>query len=371
MLLIPTRRNGKYRLGSPPSLFLISEEVKMKETVENSVLKTDLQKSEKFSTVLPASKTKKKRSKEDDNDKRLLNDYFKDIVNIPLLKPYDEKRLSALSKICEKKALNLNSNNSSEYSRIHTVSSLYMKKAGEYRQAFIKSNLRLVISIAKRFSRKGLPFSDMIQEGNLGLIRAIEKFDHEKGYRFSTYGAWWIQQYITRAIFEKTRVIKVPVYVMEQQNKVFRAKYKLQDKFERKPLNKEISQECGLSEDIVSTVLNGFDNSESLDRPLGDDENSRAPIDYLQDENQPDQFDFVRTRKLRELLKSSIATLSEREKTIIKMRYGIDSPVNTLEQIGELMGVTRERIRQLEKEALSKMSASEYGTELYNYKKLN
>lgn len=324
-------------------------------------------------SFLTKSKSQKANVKVDDNDKRLLNDYFKDIVDIPLLSPFDEKRLSALTNICNKKlsALKNCKDKDIKSDRIKTVEMLYKRKGSEYRQAFIKSNLRLVISIAKKFSKKGLHFSDMIQEGNLGLIRAIEKFDHEKGFRFSTYGAWWIQQYITRAIFEKTRVIKVPVYVMEQQNKVFIAKYKLQEILKRKPLNSEISQECGLSEDIVSTVLNGFDNSESLDRPLGNDENARTPADFLTDENQSNQFDFIRIKKLRALLNSSISTLSERERVIIKMRYGIDSPVNTLEQIGELMGVTRERIRQLEKEALNKISNSEYGEELYHYREFN
>ncbi len=321
------------------------------------------------------SKDKIKRSYTEDNDKRLLNDYFKDIVDITLLSSSDEIRLSALSKVCLKQAeltkKAIDNCNSTNDRKLEIVRSLYRRKAAEYKQTFIKSNLRLVISIAKKFSKKGLPFSDMIQEGNLGLIRAIEKFDHEKGFRFSTYGAWWIQQYITRAIFEKTRVIKVPVYVMEQQNKVFSAKYKLKEILNRKPLNSEISEECGLSEEIVSTVLNGFDNSESLDKPIGNGENSRSPLDYLQDESQNDQLDFIRIQKVRDLLKSSIATLSEREKIIIKMRYGIDSPVNTLEQIGELMGVTRERIRQLEKEALNKMSHSEFGEELYNYRDLN
>lgn len=341
---------------------------------DNAVISTEDQKvhsGEYSPQVVKKTKNTKQRKAEDAADKRLLNNYFKDIADIPLLSSFDEKRLSALTRICEKKAIELRDKNVSGNHRVNKVAAMYVKKSSDYRQVFVQSNLRLVISIARKFSKKGLPFSDMIQEGNLGLIRAIEKFDHTKGYRFSTYGAWWIQQYITRAIFEKTRVIKVPVYVMEQQNKVFRAKYKLQEMFDRKPLNNEISEECGLSEDIVSTVLNGFDNSESLDRPIGDDENSRSPLDYLQDEQQPDQFDYVRIKNLRKLLKSSISTLTEREKTIIKMRYGIDSPVNTLEQIGELMGVTRERIRQLEKEALSKMSKSEYGTELYNYKDLN
>ncbi|MGH7886215.1 MAG: sigma-70 family RNA polymerase sigma factor, partial [Thermodesulfobacteriota bacterium] len=231
----------------------------------------------------------------DNNDKRLLNDYFRDIVDIPLLSAFDEKRLSALTKIFAKKAeyLKNNRNNSKLFQteKYLIIETLYSNKSLEYKKAFIKSNLRLVISIAKKFSKKGLPFSDMIQEGNLGLIRAIEKFDHLKGYRFSTYGAWWIQQYISRAIFEKTRVIKVPVYVMEQQNKVFNAKYKLQKELNRRPLNIEISRECGFSEDIVSTVLNGFDISESLDKPLSEDGNSRAPVDYLEDENQTDQLD--------------------------------------------------------------------------------
>lgn len=352
-----------------PSLFKLKMNDNSKKRLENN---EKLNSSRSKSALLSKSFRKKA---PDDNDKRLINDYFRDIVDIPLLSPFDEKRLSALRKICLKKAGSnhkiTDNSNIQNKKRFKTLQNLYKDKASEYKKAFIKSNLRLVISIAKKFSKKGLPFSDMIQEGNLGLIRAIEKFDHEKGFRFSTYGAWWIQQYITRAIFEKTRVIKVPVYVMEQQNKVFTAKYKLQEIFNRKPLNSEISEECGLSEEIVSTVLNGFDNSESLDKPIGNDGNSRSPIDYLQDEDQNNQMDFIRLKKVRDLLKSSISTLSEREKTIIKMRYGIDSPVNTLEQIGELMGVTRERIRQLEKEALNKMSNSEYGEELYYLREFN
>ena len=323
------------------------------------------------SDITKANNTNKNNNEE--WDKKLLNNYFRDIVDIPLLTAEQEISLSAKIKYCKNKieVYKLLANKSPQNTRIPQIIKLLRKRQNDLNQKFINSNLRLVVSIAKRYTKRGLAFADMIQEGNLGLIKAIEKFDHTKGFRFSTYGAWWIQQYITRAIFEKTRVIKIPVYIMEQQNKVFIAKYKLQEEFGRKPLYNEVSKESGLSHDVVSVVLNGFDNSESLDRQIGHDENSRTMVETLIDEKCEDQTSVSQRSNLMKLLKSSLSTLTEREKTIIKMRYGIDSPISTLEDIGTIMGVTRERIRQLEKEALNKISKSEFGDLLYEYRDYN
>jgi RNA polymerase primary sigma factor len=243
---------------------------------------------------------------------------------------------------------------------------VYAEKAHELKSRFIRSNLRLVVSIAKRHLGRGLSLTDLVQEGNLGLMRAVEKFDHRKGFKFSTYAAWWIQQALTRAVAEKTRTIKVPVYVLEQSGKVFRAKYALEEELGRRPLPEEIAGKAGVSREVVQAVIDGTDNVLSLDNPVSDD-NEKTYIDLMPDEREG-QESAVSDIRIKDLLDESLSALTPKEEEVVRMRYGLgDGRVYTLDEIGSRFGVTRERIRQIEKAALDKMGNSELGVTLKEY----
>ncbi len=307
-------------------------------------------------------------------EERVLYVYFKDLLHEPLLTGDQEKEIAAQMKECNdrvskiEKELNKSKDiNLKQRNKLLAYKNRYSKKAQELKSRFIKANLRLVINIAKRHLGKGLALTDLVQEGNLGLIRAVEKFDHTKGFKFSTYGAWWIHQAVTRALAEKTRTIKVPVYVLEQSSKVFKAKYMLQEELERKPLAKEIAERTKLSLDIVEAVLDGSDKALSLDNPIKDDL-SRTFMDFLPDHNPLEQEYCVDNKNMKGLLSELLNTLSEKEEEIVRMRYGFgNSTVHTLDEIGNKFGVTRERIRQIEKSALKKIAMSEKGNKLKGY----
>lgn len=307
-------------------------------------------------------------------EERVLYVYFKDLAHEPLLTAEQEKEIGAQMKECKNKINKIDrqlkesvSLSKKEKNKLTAYRNRYQKKADELRSRFIKANLRLVINIAKRHLGKGLQLTDLVQEGNLGLIRAVEKFDHTKGFKFSTYGAWWIHQAVTRALAEKTRTIKVPVYVLEQSSKVFKAKYMLQKELERKPLPKEIAERTKLSIDIVQAVLDGTDKVLSLDNPIKEDR-SKTYVDFLPDDNPLGQDNNVDNKNMKGLLSEMLTTLSEKEEEIVRMRYGFgSSTVHTLDEIGSKFGVTRERIRQIEKSALKKIANSNKSEKLKGY----
>ncbi|GJM15407.1 MAG: hypothetical protein DHS20C13_07340 [Thermodesulfobacteriota bacterium] len=307
-------------------------------------------------------------------EERVLYVYFKDLLHEPLLTGDQEKEIAAQMKECnnrvskiEKELNKAKDMDVKQRNKLLAYKNRYSKKAKELKSRFIKANLRLVINIAKRHLGKGLALTDLVQEGNLGLIRAVEKFDHTKGFKFSTYGAWWIHQAVTRALAEKTRTIKVPVYVLEQSSKVFKAKYMLQEELDRKPLPKEIAERTKLSLDIVEAVLDGSDKALSLDNPIKDDL-SRTYMDFLPDHNPLEQEYSVDNKNMKGLLSELLNTLSEKEEEIVRMRYGFgNSTVHTLDEIGNKFGVTRERIRQIEKSALKKIAMSEKSDKLKGY----
>jgi len=307
-------------------------------------------------------------------EERVLYVYFKDLVHEPLLTGDQEKEIAAQIKECNNRVSKIDKllkrsedMDSKQKKKLLAYKNRYTKKAAELQSKFIKANLRLVINIAKRHLGRGLPLTDLVQEGNLGLIRAVEKFDHTKGFKFSTYGAWWIHQAVTRALAEKTRTIKVPVYVLEQSSKVFKAKYMLQEELERKPYPQEIADRTKLSLDIVEAVLDGKDKVVSLDNPIREDK-SKSYIDFLPDKNPHSQEYNVDNKNMKSLLSELLQSLSEKEQEIVRMRYGFGtSSVHTLDEIGSKFGVTRERIRQIEKSALQKIASSSKGQKLKGF----
>ncbi|MEM7009081.1 MAG: sigma-70 family RNA polymerase sigma factor [Thermodesulfobacteriota bacterium] len=307
-------------------------------------------------------------------EERVLYVYFKDLVDEKLLTADQEKEIAAQIKECKRRIEKIDDKlkknqtiTKDEITKLQAFRRGYEKKEEELKSKFIRANLRLVINIAKRHLGRGLALTDLVQEGNLGLIRAVEKFDHTKGFKFSTYGAWWIHQAVTRAIAEKTRTIKVPVYVLEQSSKVFKAKYMLQEELERKPLPKEIAERTKLSVEIVEAVLDGTDNVLSLDNPIKEDR-SRTYMDFLPDSKSTGQEYNVDNRNMKDLLSELLTTLSAKEEEIVRMRYGFgNTTVHTLDEIGTKFGVTRERIRQIEKSALKKIASSEKGDKLKGY----
>ena len=317
-------------------------------------------KSLKFNT-----KTKSKTISEDDFF--TLQNYFKEIGTENLLnakmeivysiqiKLY-EKNIKKIEKKIEDLRLKNSATAKKDLATLETLQKIYNQKILEYRNKFIKGNLRLVISIAKNYLSRGLPLADLIQEGNLGLIKAVEKYDYTKGYRFSTYASWWIIQRISRSLLDQTRLIRLPVRVLEQANKINKLTHQLINNGYENPGINELSKNSGLSVKKIKNALNATSTNILYLDAENPTKNGRSNISETIPDQKPIPDDFIAKISLNNALEDALSNLSEREENILRMRYGIgDEDKCTLDEIGSMYNLTRERIRQIERKALTKI----------------
>ena len=265
--------------------------------------------------------------------------YLKEIGKVPLLTAEEEKKLA-----------------------------IRMGQGDETaKQKLAEANLRLVVSIAKRYVGRGMLFLDLIQEGNLGLIKAVEKFDYTKGYKFSTYATWWIRQAITRAIADQARTIRIPVHMVETINKLVRVSRQLLQEYGRDPLPEELAREMNIPEEKVREILKIAQEPVSLETPIGEEEDSHLG-DFIEDEEALAPAEAASFFLLREQLEDVLGTLTPREKKVLQLRFGLeDGRSRTLEEVGQVFNVTRERIRQIEAKALRKLRHPSRSKKLKDY----
>lgn len=290
--------------------------------------------------------------------------YLREIGRITLLKAVEEVQLA---KQLERGELAQARLQESDLHEDRQVLEQWIIEGESARQHLVQANLRLVVSIAKKYVGRGLSFLDLIQEGNIGLMRAAEKFDYTKGFKFSTYATWWIRQAITRSISDQSRTIRLPVHIGETINRVKKTEHRLQQLLEREPTPTEIAQALDVPEDKVRRVLEAARYPVSLEQPVGDEGDSVLG-DFIEDERALAPIDNAAQQAMREQIDGVLLLLPERERKIIQLRYGLnDGRYRTLEEVGREFGITRERIRQIESKVLRKLRHPAYGRMLRSY----
>ena len=304
--------------------------------------------------------------------------YLKEIGKVPLLSAEEEINLAqrmeegnvATEKIQLLKARMEEAEDEAEKAEIQKEIKAMQKDidlGSDAKKRLAEANLRLVVSIAKRYVGRGMLFLDLIQEGNLGLIKAVEKFDYRKGYKFSTYATWWIRQAITRAIADQARTIRIPVHMVETINKLIRVSRQLLQELGREPSPEEIAAEMNMSVDRVREILKISQEPVSLETPIGEEEDSHLG-DFIKDDNVPVPADAAAFTLLKEQLEEVLGTLTEREQKVLTLRFGLeDGRARTLEEVGKEFNVTRERIRQIEAKALRKLRHPSRSRKLKDY----
>ena len=304
--------------------------------------------------------------------------YFKEIGKVPLLSADEEIELAqkmeagsvAVEKIPLLKERLAETGDEQEKEEIQAeikALQLDVDRGSDAKKRLAEANLRLVVSIAKRYVGRGMLFLDLIQEGNLGLIKAVEKFDYRKGYKFSTYATWWIRQAITRAIADQARTIRIPVHMVETINKLIRVSRQLLQELGREPTPEEIAEEMKMPVERVREILKISQEPVSLETPIGEEEDSHLG-DFIKDDNVPVPADAAAFTLLKEQLEEVLGTLTEREQKVLTLRFGLeDGRARTLEEVGKEFNVTRERIRQIEAKALRKLRHPSRSRKLKDY----
>jgi len=307
----------------------------------------------------------KERVERDEED--LVRLYLTDIGQYPLLTKDDEVRLAQQIEQGKEAVSDFEAGGKGLTQAKKRELRKSIRVGEEAERTFVQSNLRLVVSIAKKYQASGLPLLDLIQEGNLGLMHAVEKFDWRKGFKFSTYATWWIRQAITRAMADQARTIRIPVHMVETINKLVRVQRQLLQDLGREPTPDEIGKVMGISAEKVREIQKVSQEPVSLETPIGEEEDSHLG-DFIEDADAVVPVDAASFILLQEQLEGVLHTLSEREKKVIQLRFGlVDGHPRTLEEVGREFGVTRERIRQIESKTLSKLRHPSRSQKLRDY----
>ncbi len=291
--------------------------------------------------------------------------YLKEMARVPLLSTQEEIRLAKLLEkgLAAQRRLSKDGHAPEERRRLEQV----IAEGKAAREHLIKANTRLVVSIAKKYMGRGVPFLDLIQEGNLGLMKAVEKFDYQRGYRFSTYATWWIRQTITRAIADQGRTIRVPVHMSDRIRRLYKAARHLEQERGRKPTPEEIAEELDMEPRKVQWMLKVSWRPLSLEKPIGEEEDNELGS-FIEDDNTPAPTQSVYEHLLKEKMEEVLATLTPREARILRLRFGLqDGRSYTLEEVGQKFGLTRERIRQIEGNALRRLRHPRRSRQLKEY----
>ncbi len=331
LLSIYLKEMGKYELLTPEREEELSRQIREGfEGIISVFMKTKLN----YPEILEVRETIELWKKRDPNlkpKKSYVNYFEKFVENFSKKYPKDQKVISFCEKIRK-----------------------YIIQIEKAKDEMVKANLRLVVSIAKKYMRQGLSLADLIQEGNLGLMRAVYRFDYRKGNKFSTYASWWIRQSITRAILDKTRTIRLPVHFLELRNYVFKTFYEMTKELGREPTPEELAERTKVPYEKILVIFETAKDPVSLETPIGDDESTLG--NFIENKKSPMPYEKARKRDISERIKKFLSTLSPREEKIIRMRFGLGEYEGyTLEEIGYMFKVSRERIRQIEKKALAKM----------------